>query len=126
MIMGTDARLKGCACQRLMSPMTSDNICRLRKLMRPPGSMSGLPSWMNCNVDRNTPENGVNVVKAGYGNKEQTYERNTWWIDRLHYTPVFLEVAFAVDRRFAGRELGHMTLTNLLPCPLQATDGWGV
>ena len=55
-IEGIGVKLKGCACHRLMSLMTSEAFWRLRKLTRPPGRLSGFPSWMNCNVERKTPD----------------------------------------------------------------------
>jgi hypothetical protein len=124
---GRWARLNVWVCQRLMSLITSDAFCRFLKLTRPPGRMSGFPSWMNCRVERKTPISQTFSVQTHDPRPHRhTNEWHTRRRDRCHKLPILVKVPVTVNRGFASMEDLQMALVDLLPCPLQPTNGRSV
>ncbi len=112
-----ETKLKDCACHRLMSLMTSDAFWRFLKLIRPPGRLSGLPSWINWSVDKKTPD----ILHQSLDGNEtygRTDERHARGSDSGHKRTILVEVTVAINSHFACPELGHVSLTDLFPCSL--------
>ena len=84
--------------------------------MRPPGSVSLFPTWMNSRFVRYGP--GRTLIEGnGIGNK-LTDEGNTWWGSQGEHLFILGEILIRIYNGIAGFKLGYEALVDLFPCPL--------
>lgn len=58
------------------------------------------------------------LERQGLNRMLHTNEGNTWGVNGSHERPILVKVFVAVDCHLTRAKLSHVSLTDLLPCPL--------